>query len=498
MNSLDPMLRRLHQSRRLQRAVQGRLLKQKGEQESLLQLAELSGQMAWLAHPGTFALPEVERALMEVSGLEGFGVPKLDVSFAEGRTLHVLTEAYAVGGHTRLVQRWIDVMEEDRHAVVLVRQRSDLDPAWLIPAGRDVPLLDLEQVSGAGRCRKVTLLAELFKAARRVVLHIHPDDACTVAAVHRVPGADVRFLNHADHVAWLGAGMPAAVLNLRERGTHLAVHRRGIKETACDVIPLPITAPVSVGRREARASLGIGDQEVMLLTIASGYKYLPIEGRSLLDVLVRILERPEMRLVAVGPGPDHPLFSQLESRFPGRVHSMEPIPRPDLYRAAADIYLDSYPFCSPTSMLESAAIGTPVIAYQPDFEELGILYSDCPGLPRASYTAGNPEELQSLIELLATRRDRRQEASAALSAGMARHLPDGWRESVTRHLNRRLDIGRWPDRKVPTLGGHLDAMLAGLGRDPLDLPKFSPHWQDFRKERWIRFALWKEGLWARF
>ena len=87
---------------------------------------------------------------------------------------------------------------------------------------------------------------------------------------------------------------------------------------------------------------------------------------------------------------------------------------PDLHRAAADLYLDSYPFCSPTSMLESAVLGTPVVAFQPDPQETGILYSECPWLSPNAYTADTPQGVVDLVEALVQDSHLRQEISEAI------------------------------------------------------------------------------------
>ena len=204
------------------------LIRQRGNGERCLELAESLGWIAWTLHCGSFVLPLAETVLREDSALvdAAGSAEAIDPASVRDRTLHVLTEAYAVGGHTRLVKRWIELLDDEPHAIVLVRQLAPLDPAWVKPLDRDVPLIDLEKAGVNRRTSKVARLMELFRSAKRVILQIHPNDACSVAAAYRVPGVDIRFLNHADHVAWLGAGLPAALLNLRHRGTQLAGRAR--------------------------------------------------------------------------------------------------------------------------------------------------------------------------------------------------------------------------------------------------------------------------------
>jgi hypothetical protein len=452
-------------ARRFLGILNGCLSRHACDAERSLSLIEKSAQIAWLCHAGTFVLPQAERLLREHPALEDPVAQSSDwMKAVEGRTLHVLTEAYAIGGHTPLVKRWIELLDDEPHAVVLVRQGQPVEPSWVVPMGRHVPLIDLHR-AGLSRRARVAHLRNLFHVARRVILHIHPDDACSVAAAYRSPHAEIHFLNHADHVAWLGAGLPVVLLNLRHRGTRLAEARRGIAAAACGVVPVPITRPADMDRREARQSFGIGDQECLVLTIASGYKFNPVGSRSLFEPLDRLLRRWDVKLMAVGVDARHPVFGPLAERHPGQVLCMGTVPSPTRHRAAADIYLDSYPFCSITSMLESAALGTPVVAYQPDPEELEVLYSECPWLPADRHPARDVGHLVELLDALIDDRLLREEFAVRTIGGMEQHSPRAWRAAVQRHLARDFAKTPWrkPDR--PFRDGLLDQVLSGLMGD---------------------------------
>ena len=452
-------------ARRFLGILNGSLSRHACDAERCLSLIEKSAQIAWLCHAGTFVLPQAERFLQEHTALaDPVAQSGPWMKAVEGRTLHVLTEAYAIGGHTPLVKRWIDLLDDEPHAVVLVRQGQPVEPSWLVPMGRHVPLIDLRR-AGLSRRARVAHLRNLFHVARRVILHIHPDDACSVAAAYRSPHAEIHFLNHADHVAWLGAGLPVVLLNLRHRGTRLAEARRGIAAAACGMVPVPITRPADMDRREARQSFGIGDQECLVLTIASGYKFNPVGSRSLFEPLDRLLRRRDVKLMAVGVDARHPVFGPLAERHPGQVLCMGTVPSPTRHRAAADIYLDSYPFCSITSMLESAALGTPVVAYQPDPEELEILYSECPWLPADRHPARDVGHLVELLDALVDDCSLREDYAVRTIGGMEQHSPRAWRAAVQRHLARDFAKTPWrkPDR--PFRNGLLDQVLSGLMGD---------------------------------
>jgi hypothetical protein len=82
-----------------------------------------------------------------------------------------------------------------------------------------------------------------------------------------------------------------------------------------------------------------------------------------LDLVVPVIEQQKSTtLLAVGPT-DSGLWNKANKLTAGCVRALGVLPDPASYRDAADIYLDSTPFASITSLLESAALGTPCLAY---------------------------------------------------------------------------------------------------------------------------------------
>lgn len=213
----------------------------------------------------------------------------------------------------------------------------------------------------------------------------------------------------------------------------------------------------------------------MLLTVAAGYKYNPVQGRSLREVFTEVLHRSDIRLVAIGPNPGHSVFGPLAERFPGRVEALGVIPDPDHFRAAADVYLDSYPFCSPTSLLESALRGTPVVAFQPDFKTLEVLYDECPGVDRSDFAAEDPSGLSGLVSALLDSSSRRESILHAFRRGVQPHLPEQWRANWAEILPLRSSKRDWTAPNGAEASGLLDVTLAGLGKNPFDF---------LRRSRW--------------
>jgi len=216
--------------------------------------------------------------------------------------------------------------------------------------------------------------------------------------------------------------------------------------------------------------LGFGAYETVLLTVASGYKFGPVGDRSLQGLFQALLQRRHIKLVAIGPDKGHPVFAPLAEAFPGRVLLPGVIQHPETFRAAADVYLDSYPFCSPTSMFESALMGTPIVAYQPGFEALEVLYSECPGLCPDDYAAADLIRLQEVFERAAYDGVFRDEVAARMDLGFKPNLAGGWRQSLEDNLSTCHLQKDWQGRELEPESLDLDVVLAGLGADPLKRP----------------------------
>jgi hypothetical protein len=436
--------------------------KPRGHGEVRLRLAEICGRFAAFCHAGVFALPKVEENLQGYVSPSQFPTGyRSELRNVENKTLHVITEAYPIGGHTRLVTRWIEVLGEEKHAIVLVRQRCPVPESLVNRNTSKTTCINLAQETTTHE-QKVAYLASLMRVARRVILHIHMDDACSVAAAYQNPAAEIHFLNHADHLAWLGAGLPITFLNLRQRGIKICRSRRGIPIENCGNIPVPITMSAKISRQDARKRLGISERDCVVLSIASEFKFTPIGERSMHEPLARISRRKNLKMIFIGPRPENPFFARLRENNPEKVWCLGPIPDPTLYRAAADIYLDSYPFGSITSMLEAAASGLPIVAYQPDFEQLEILYSECPWLANEQYVARTEDELFDLLTRLIDDKNLRETLSQLSVSGVEPYLPEAWRKSTQEHLRKSFRKSPWQPKNVHYQDDLMDCVIAGL------------------------------------
>jgi glycosyltransferase involved in cell wall biosynthesis len=410
-------------------------------------LLRLISEAAWFAtsnHPGYFADARLENLALRIGtelderASRQRVAPLGDLPEAAARrsgrrrcVLHVASEVAGIGGHTRTIKNWVLADEESAHWLLLTDQLHEPVPAWLAEA--------IATRGGGGRVivlpwqssllARAAWLRQAAAGADLVVCHHFAEDVVPTVALACPGGPPVALLNQSDHVFWLGASVADTVLNLRWIGLELSRARRGTRHQSLLPIPLDGTAPPATSQAEARRALGIPADATVLLSVGRELKYVPSETHNFFRAARRILDRSwGARVYVVGVPPEY------ATRYtPGgtheRLHCVGRVEDASLYRAAADVYLEGFPFGSQTAMLEAALAGLPPVpAFAPATALVATSDEALDGLVRTP--ADEDAYVRRACELIANPALRYELGAACRRRVLECHTGDGWRRRL--------------------------------------------------------------------
>lgn len=364
---------------------------------------ERVAKFAFLQHPGLFADGRVENALLDfnehIAGKEN-SCPAINCFERRDhpRVLHVASELYRVGGHSRVLARWIHRDLTSHHCVVLTRQLGDVPPLMAATCRQHgAELINLPR--DKSKVERAARLRRLAKQADRVVLHHHPDDAIPVLAFATKGGPPVAFFNHAHFWYSLGGAVADITLNTLPFFARLTERFRFPRAVATFAGMPWYSERTVIDKNQAKRDLGLDPSIPVLLTIGSEHYFGPALGYNFFSTLQKVLAAREKLLVLViGPSPQTVFLPQnvvqdARVRFLGYV--ADPVP----YYHAADICLESFPFPSLGAFVEAVAYGAafPIPGYAASED---ILHPDRPPLPSVS---PRPKDETEYVDAIATR-----------------------------------------------------------------------------------------------
>ncbi len=367
--------------------------------------AQVAANFAVFWHAGVFSSPRLEEAIRKLGQR---AIPSLAPKAArhDGTNLailHVVTELSEIGGHTRMITRWVGHDNANVHSVAATRQHEPT-PARLkdviSSTGGSIIQLNLEIGGILDWARN---LQELIVKADLVIFHVHNMDVIPFLALsglrNRPP---VAMVNHSDHLFWIGVSFVDHVICTRRSGLKLCVDRRGVSPDQAILLPLCLEPMKRLRSREqAKETLHLPPDSVVLLTIARALKFRPLDGENFCEPLLPlILSNSKIHFIVIGPRGD-PGWDRIERLASGRIKVLPETKNTQIYLEAADVYVDSFPFVSITSMFEAGLYGTPLVtrvAFGPGCE---IMAADSPGLDAVIVRANSAQELREVVTRLA-------------------------------------------------------------------------------------------------
>ena len=442
---------------------------------------------AWIAahsHCGLFASARLERLLTAIGrqaqGDEGPPGRNADRPDRFERVLHVASDVRNLGGLANMLRRWIESDPSRTHSLAITHQSGlvleGLTEA-VAKAGGDIVYVNREAGGIIGSARALRCAALQNDV---IVLHTANSDVIpSIAFAQPDLFPPVFFLNHSDHMFWLGSAISHVVGSMRQAALDIATQRRGIAPERSLLVPILATPPSrSQERAQAKEKLGLAADEILMISVARAQKFRTLEGLTYADVHVPLLrDRPNARLVVVGGG-ERPDWDDASAQVGGRIQSLEPQdPKP--WFEAADIYVDSFPFCSATSMMEAASYAIPCVSrfLWPDAARISGM--DHPGLAGPLLEGRTNEAYLDHIRSLIDAPDKRkQSGDAILQSVKQSNATPGW----NRYMEDAMDAAmRLPPVEPEQVYGNLLDDLPNMGEPDVRLQSlygFSPPFTD--------------------
>ncbi|QDV39706.1 hypothetical protein ElP_76790 (plasmid) [Tautonia plasticadhaerens] len=381
-------------------------------EESRLIAAEITAGFAINFHTGRFADGFLERMILEV----GERLPSASgssngptVLSSKRRILHVVTEAFGIGGMTRTLDNWVRADRASTHHLYMTAQPDGSTPRCLVEAIARSGGSLMECPRNATRLERGGHLRACARSqADLVVLHHGGHDILPTLAFAGRGGPPVAVLNHADHAFWLGSSVTDLVINQRDLSQRLADRR----QTPLNVtLPIPLEPPPILSREAARRRLGIPADTFVLLSVGRAIKFRPTARQNFLRTARLLLERlPSAHLIVVGLT-SLEAQGHLDETLHERIHCVGPVEEPSPYRAAADLFLEPFPFGSATSVLESCLAGLPVVL--PHSPLLDLLVTNH-GIETLAPNPASEEDYVEAVCRLAELPDERRHLAASL------------------------------------------------------------------------------------
>lgn len=352
--------------KKLMADLQSRIFSEVDLGESL-DIATQYGNLLWFADIGIYDAPAIERNLIErcLGEINNCTFERQDDCAS---VVHVISEPLLTGGHTRLMEK-LAGMHEDSVDLIISRCASACAETRVKGF-----FSKTSKVSADGPLEVVIQLVKLLFSYEKIVLHIHPDDICSVVAcgvVKRLFDKEVFFVNHADHVFSYGTSVADYYFELSSYGSRL-----DLKKTISGKKSF-LGIPVISGK--ASQNLGLTptkDQELLFVSAGSDIKYKPNKGKDLFALVSHILDvYSSARFLVIGTNLKTsywwwPLKIKYRGRLEIRAHLEF-----DEYRKAvadADYYVDSHPIPGGTAFAEQYLGGqrcvglvSPIQGYSP-------------------------------------------------------------------------------------------------------------------------------------
>ncbi|MES2204566.1 MAG: hypothetical protein V4496_05015 [Pseudomonadota bacterium] len=312
-------------------------------------------------HSNTYAHKQFEQDLTTIScELINNALPEYKDN---NHVLHVLTEVYHTGGHTRVVDNWIKTMSNQQHSIIINHSAGEI-PAFLKNAVHNSQG-DIIINNETSLIDKAKFLAKIACQFHHVVLHIFPHDILPLLAFGTpYYTRPTFFYNHGDHLWGCGYSVCDAILEICMHGKNHSNLYRGIPKERTKFVGIPVEININIADNNKEKEQ---QDSKIIVSMATYYKFEPLKELSFQDFIDRILtHNNQIIFCIIGVENHQESWQWLLKKHPKKVNLLGTLAKHEAHQIIkrADLYLDSFPMGSATSMIEAISLGVPALSYK--------------------------------------------------------------------------------------------------------------------------------------
>ena len=298
-----------------------------------------------------------------------------NIHYKKDSVLHVITMGYETGGHTRVVERWIENAPSNQVHSVLQTTAANIKLAVLEKniKSKNGEFIVLE--NSLSLKEKAAKLREYAMNYEYIILHTHMEDPVPIIAFGTEEFTRPVFLyNHASHHPWIGKSIADLVLDI-ENNDSVTTEKRGITNTYFLGVPSKEISVSIPDKNKFKEKINFPSDKKIIVTCGTDIKYRTISGRSFADYLSSIMDE-NTRCYVIGIPPENREWRNAINRSGKDIILMGPISFENGfldYLKAADLYLDSYPLCGGTATIDAISSGTPALSLKSVYPQFDYL-----------------------------------------------------------------------------------------------------------------------------
>ena len=332
--------------------------------EEKINLAMIAADYATYHHTGYYFSTKLEKIFVDYA--QSIKV-ELKNDYKPNTFLHVLTTAFIGGGHTRVVEKWIEQSSNNQtHSVICINQEHFEIPEKLKNAVKEkkgeLILLNKDNLKD-----RAIELRQISSEYEYIILHTHMEDPTALVAFGTEDfKRPIIFYNHADHMFWLDKSIIDKLATLREYADTLTIPKRNIKDSFMLGVPIESKNRQIIDKKIAKEKLNLDINKKLIVSAGGSHKYTPMFRKSFVNYLLNIIkENDNLQIIIIGPDPKEKLWKQAYKKSNGIIKTIGQVDYNNGYfdyMNAADLVIDSWPMSGGTVMIDAISCNTPVLS----------------------------------------------------------------------------------------------------------------------------------------